>query len=66
MIDLAMIDVMGNRLAGGTRWERWRTMAGRHQPRGLQGGMVVGFRWSGGTGCATVSASPLPSECCSG
>jgi transposase len=26
MIDLAMIDVMGNRLAGGTRWERWRTM----------------------------------------
>jgi transposase len=27
MIDLAMIDVMGNRLAGGTRWERWRTMA---------------------------------------
>ena len=28
MIDLAMIDVMGNRLAGGTRWERWRTVTG--------------------------------------
>ena len=28
MIDLAMIDVMGNRLAGGTRWLRWRTMTG--------------------------------------
>ena len=28
MIDLAMIDVMGNRLAGGTRWERWRTAIG--------------------------------------
>lgn len=26
MIDLAMIDVMGNRLAGGTRWRNWRTM----------------------------------------
>jgi transposase len=26
MIDLAMIDVMGNRLAGGTRWENWRTV----------------------------------------
>lgn len=26
MIDLTMIDVMGNRLAGGTRWEHWRTM----------------------------------------
>jgi len=21
-----MIDVMGNRLAGGTRWRNWRTM----------------------------------------
>lgn len=29
MIDLAMIDVMGNRLAGGTRWEHWRTMTTR-------------------------------------
>ena len=28
MIDLAMIDVMGNRLAGGTRWRNWRTMIG--------------------------------------
>jgi transposase len=28
MIDLAMIDVMGNRLAGGTRWQNWRTMTG--------------------------------------
>jgi transposase len=28
MIDLAMINVMGNRLAGGTRWRHWRTMAG--------------------------------------
>jgi hypothetical protein len=28
MIDLAMIDVMGNRLAGGTRWQSWRTMNG--------------------------------------
>jgi len=26
MIDLAMIHVMGNRLAGGTRWQNWRTM----------------------------------------
>jgi transposase len=29
MIDLAMIDVMGNRLAGGTRWQNWRTMTGQ-------------------------------------
>ena len=28
MIDLAMIDVMGNRLAGGTCWEQWRTVIG--------------------------------------
>lgn len=28
MIDLAMIDVMGNRLAGGTRWRNWRTLIG--------------------------------------
>ena len=28
MIDLAMIDVMANRLAGGTRWRNWRTMIG--------------------------------------
>lgn len=28
MLDLAMIDVMGNRLAGGTRWRNWRTMTG--------------------------------------
>ena len=26
MIDLAMIDIMGNRLAGGTRWHNWRTI----------------------------------------
>jgi transposase len=28
MIDLAMIDIMGNRLAGGTRWRNWRTIIG--------------------------------------
>ncbi|MGH3235133.1 MAG: transposase [Streptosporangiaceae bacterium] len=28
MIDLAMIDIMSSRLAGGTRWTRWRTMIG--------------------------------------
>jgi hypothetical protein len=28
MIDLAMISVMGNRLAGGTRWRNWRTITG--------------------------------------
>src|ERR1035437_5323662 len=28
MIDLAMIDVLGNRLAGGTCWEQWRTVIG--------------------------------------
>jgi transposase len=28
MIDLAMIDIMSSRLAGGTRWNRWRTMTG--------------------------------------
>jgi transposase len=27
MLDLAMIDIMGNRLAGGTRWAHWRDMA---------------------------------------
>lgn len=28
MLDLAMISVMSNRLAGGTRWENWRTVIG--------------------------------------
>lgn len=28
MLDLAMIDVMGGRLAGGTRWRNWRTIIG--------------------------------------
>jgi transposase len=28
MIDLAMIDVMGKRLTGGTAWRQWRTMIG--------------------------------------
>jgi hypothetical protein len=28
MIDLAMIDVMVNRLAGGTRRRNWRTLTG--------------------------------------